>query len=74
MASSYHCHYFLKLTAIVLLCFFPLVGVKISLTFVFSFPAFFSVKATVMASCPLAVLDTLETPLPLAVTFPAEGT
>jgi hypothetical protein len=50
--SSDHLIYFLKLIVIVLLCFLPLEGVKVSLIFVLSFPPFFWVSVKVCASCP----------------------
>ena|ERR1035441_7095637 len=50
--SSDHLIYFLKLIVIVLLCFLPVLGVKVSLIFVLSLPAFFCFRVKVRASRP----------------------
>jgi hypothetical protein len=50
--SPDHLIYFLKLITTLLDCFAPLLGVNVSLIFVFSFPAIFCLKVNVWASRP----------------------
>ena len=48
--SSDHLIYFLKLIAMLLVCFLPLLGVKVSLIFVLSLPALFWLTPIVTSS------------------------
>lgn len=54
--------------------FLPLLGANVSLTFVLSLRWPFAFRVSVRVLCPLALLATLERPLPLTTSVPAAGT
>ena len=66
--------HFLNVMLTVFACFFPLLGVNVSSSFVCSFPACFWFNVNVSVSRPLAFFVLELSPLPETASLPAAGT